>query len=385
MERKFFQDELLRGRDYLEYTKEILMRGRIAAVKRGCYIIPTAPYGFDRIKIGRDWTLTPKEEEADVVRLIFEWYVGDELSLGAIARRLAEQGYPSRFGGKWSPDTIRCLLSNVHYIGQVRYNYTKEVHSVENGVRVAKRKKQPDEEVIIAEGKHDGIIPVELFEAAQTRVKNNPRHNMETKFVNILSGILKCKKCGKAMRLVQKQEPSPHRYYCKHSTPQHYKSADEPAILKALLTVLKKEELPNLQAKLKNGDGNAAVIQKRKLEKLSKQMEDYRQQEDKQYEFLETGQYTQELFDRRNGALREKIADCEKEILRARAAMPKNINYEDKVVALEQAIEALENPTMPRKQKNRILRAIIKRIEYSSVDLGRGKGADITLEVELLL
>ena len=31
MERKFFQDELLRGNDYLEYTKEILWRGRVAA------------------------------------------------------------------------------------------------------------------------------------------------------------------------------------------------------------------------------------------------------------------------------------------------------------------------------------------------------------------
>ena len=31
MERKFFQDELLRGNDYLEYTKEILFRGRVAA------------------------------------------------------------------------------------------------------------------------------------------------------------------------------------------------------------------------------------------------------------------------------------------------------------------------------------------------------------------
>ena len=51
MERKFFQDELLRGRDYLEYTKEILLRGRIAAVKRGCYIMTVPPFGYNRIKI----------------------------------------------------------------------------------------------------------------------------------------------------------------------------------------------------------------------------------------------------------------------------------------------------------------------------------------------
>ena len=34
MERRFFQDELMRGRDYLDYVKEVLTRGRIAAVKK---------------------------------------------------------------------------------------------------------------------------------------------------------------------------------------------------------------------------------------------------------------------------------------------------------------------------------------------------------------
>lgn len=384
MERKFFQDELLRGRDYLEYTKEILMRGRVAAVKRGCYINPIPPYGFDKIKIGRDWTLTPNDD-ADVVRLMFDWYVNEDLSLRAIAKRLKAQGYPARNGGSWTGDTVRCMLSNVHYIGKVRFNYTKETQKVENGVRVVRRKKQPDEEVIIAEGKHESIIPMELFEAAQNRIKNNPRTYTEKGFVNILSGLLRCKKCGRVMRLVSTGRNHKYRYYCKYEVPQHYKSSDDSVVLSALLTVLKEEELEKLQAKVKNGDGNAAVIQKRRLEKLSKQMEEYRQQEDKQFELLETGRYTQELFDRRNNALREKMEACQKEIHQARVAMPKNINYEDKLVLLEKAIAALENPSMPAKEKNRILRSIIKRIDYSAVDLGQSKGAEITLEVELLL
>ena len=383
MERKFFQDELLRGRDYLEYTKEILWRGRVAAVKRGCYINPIPPFGFDRIKIGKDWTLTPNDE-ADTVRQIFEWYVKDDLSLRAIAKRL-QATCPTRNGGNWTGDTVRCILANVHYIGKVRFNFTKDTPKVENGVRVIRRVKQSEEEVIIAEGKHDAIIPMELFEAAQNRIKNNPRTYTEKGFVNILAGLLKCKKCGKAMRLVKSRPTEIPRYYCKQEAPQHYKSLPNTFVLDVLATVLKEVELPKLQTKVKNGDGNAAVLQKRRLEKLSKQMEEYRQQEDKQYELLETGKYTQELFDRRNSVLRGKIEICEKEILQARASIPKNINYEDKVVLLEKAIEALENPLMPVKEKNRILRSIIKRIDYSAVDLGYNKGADLTLEVELLL
>ena len=79
MERKFFQDELLRGNDFLEYTKEILFRGRVAAVKRGCFIGNYAPYGYDKIKIGKDHTLTPNDD-ADVVRLIFKLYTEDLLT-----------------------------------------------------------------------------------------------------------------------------------------------------------------------------------------------------------------------------------------------------------------------------------------------------------------
>ena len=38
MHRKFFEQELMRGNDYLEYTKEILLRGRIASIQKGSYI-----------------------------------------------------------------------------------------------------------------------------------------------------------------------------------------------------------------------------------------------------------------------------------------------------------------------------------------------------------
>ena len=113
MERKFFQDELLRGNDYLEYTKEILFRGRVAAAKRGCYTSATPPYGFNRIKIGKDWTLEPNEN-ADAVRLAFDWYVNEDLSLGALARRLDEYGYPPPAGKKWARETLREMLKNIH-------------------------------------------------------------------------------------------------------------------------------------------------------------------------------------------------------------------------------------------------------------------------------
>ena len=382
MERKFFQDELLRGRDYLEYTKEILMRGRLAAVKRGCFISSVAPYGYDRVKIGRDWTLAPNEN-ADVVKLIFEWYVKEDLSIRAVARRLNEQGFPrARDASKWNADVVREILNNDHYAGKVRFNYSKEVYTVENGKRVSRIQRQSGDKVTIVEGKHEAIVPPELFAAAKKRLRNNPHTSTDENFHNVLAGLIRCKECGKTLAL-KNTGNNTRRYLCRNSAPQHYKSVPEDKVINSLIYSLEHIIIPEIEAKIKNGDGNSAEIQKKRLEKLSKQMEEYRKQEDYQYELLETKQYTQEVFNKRNDALRKKIEACEKEIHQTKAQLPKNINYEDKLLEIKEAIIALKHPTMPVKVKNRILRSVIDHIEFSAVDLGRCKGAEISLMVRI--
>ena len=50
-DRKFFEMELTRGNDYLEYTKEILRRGVLASVNQGNYIASSAPYGYRKVSL----------------------------------------------------------------------------------------------------------------------------------------------------------------------------------------------------------------------------------------------------------------------------------------------------------------------------------------------
>ena len=381
MERKFFQDELLRGNDYLEYTKEILFRGRIAAAKRGCYTSATAPYGFNRVRIGKDWTLEPNEN-ADAVRLAFDWYVNEDLSLGALARRLDEYGYPPPTGKKWARETLREMLKNIHYIGKIRFNNRHRVTVVENGERVQRMRKTQDEDVIISEGKHDGIVDKDIFDAAVARLKNNPRKWSEDNLVNVLASLLVCSKCGRVM-ISRASKIARTRYMCPNK-PQCLKSAVASDVVDAVIVALEQSELPKLQAKLKNGDGDAAAIQKRRIAKLVKQMEEYREQEDNQYDLLERKKYTQAVFDRRNAALREKIEACEKELHLARSAMPKNVDYAERITTLEKAIVALRDPEVSNKDANRLLRAAIDRIEYTAPPVG-SKETDIKLEVFLRL
>lgn len=363
MERKFFQDELLRGRDFLEYTKEILFRGRVAAVKRGCYIGQYAPYGYRKTKIGKDHTLEIVEEEAEIVRLVFDWYINEQLTPYRIAERINKMGIKAPRGGKWVKDTIRVMLRNEHYAGYVVFNKHKSTQVMENGEIVTKCLAQPEEEVIIAEGKQPAIITRETWEAAKKLVARNPRERNTYALKNPYSTVLVCGKCGKVLF----QHPYKHaedRYECR-TRPRCYKSVKVSEIDEAILTALEKAELPALKLKVKNGDGNAAKIQQRLLDKLQKQMEEYHAQEDKQYELLETGKYTQDLFDRRNAVLRAKIEECQSAIYKAKAEMPTAVDYAERVASLEAAIASLKDPTATPEQKNKLLKVIVERIEYT--------------------
>lgn len=387
MDRRFFQDELLRGRDYLEYVKEILRRGREAAVRRGCFISKNPPFGYNKIKIGKDHTLEPNAD-ADTVRMIFQWYVYEGMSGYRIAKRLDDMGVPAPKGGKWHKEVVMRMFTNAHYIGKVVYNQRPTTTVIEGGERKVKRLKAAPDECIIAEGKHPAIIDLETWEKAQERVRNAPRIGNNKQLSNVLAGLLRCSSCGYMMD--RRPLPSGARYFCPaRNKKQCFKSIKCEEVLNALLVALEEAELPALVSKVTNDEGNARKIQERIIEKLNKQLNEYRDQEEQQYELLETKKYTQELFDRRNAKLREKMEECQKQLYLAKSAMPKSVNYAERVVALEAAIAALKDPKANTNDVNRLLKVIIDRIEFTGT-LSRGKhgpreGEEIKLEIFLRL
>jgi hypothetical protein len=366
MERKFFQDELLRSNEFLEYTKSILWRGRVAAIKRGCFLGNVPPYGYKKIKIGKDNTLEIIEDQADVVRLIFSSYAKEDLTPTQIANKLNDMGVPAPQGGQWLRDTVYAMLRNVHYAGYVFYNRAKETQVLENGEIVTRRIAQPDEEVIIAEGKHKAIIDRETWEATKSLAVQHARVNTNLEIVNPLATILVCKKCGLAMKYMPSAN-SATRYTCKRH-PRCYKSTKAPALLDAVIVALEEAELPALEIKAQNDDGNAVKIQRKLIETLEKQKEEYRAQEDRQFELLETNEnYTQEVFNRRNAELRQKMEDCKSALYKAKSTLPESVDYSERVEALKFAIDILKDDTATAAEKNKVLKAIVEKIEYSSL------------------
>ena len=365
MERKFFQDELLRGRDYLEYTKEILFRGRAASCKRGNFVGNQPPYGYNRVKIGKDWTLEPNEN-AIYVKMIFDWYVNENLSIGKIVDRLNDMGVPTRHGGLWESSVIRGILVNKHYIGKVFFATTKGTIVIEDGERKMKTLAQPEDQAVIVDGKHPAIIDEETFNKVEIRRQANaPKIKTGYALANPFAGIIFCSKCGRALRLRTAKNQKDVRMLC-NTNPACFKSAPIHGLTKAIIAGLELSELPNLEAKLNNNEGDSAKIQRNLLIGLQKQLSELRTQEEKQYDLLEKGIYSEEVFDRRNAALREKMESLKKQIEEAKNNIPKEVDYGERIMTLKKAIEGLKDDSIPPAEKNKLLKAIVKRIEYSN-------------------
>ena len=379
-ERQYFQDELLRAAYYLDYAKEVLRRGREGAVgNRGCFIGTRSPYGYNKVKIGKNHTLEPNEN-ADIVRLIFEWYVNENLTFYQIACRLNEMNIPAPKGKQWPKDTIRHILKNEHYDGKVYYGKIKETTLIENGELVTKSIAQKD--YILVEGIHPAIVDHDIFVKAQEKRANNPSAKVGYELKNQFAGILKCGKCGRTMF----QHPYSHaetRLECR-TRPLHMKSIQMSLVEEAIVDALIKSELPKLQAKLNNDEGNAYKIKKSLLTNLEKELDELRLQEEKQYEFLETGRYTEEIFDKRHAILRDKIESCQSRIRETQLSMPKQVDYKEKIILLEDAIKALQSDISPL-EKNKFLKAIVERIDMVTTTEGKMNDTQLHLDIYLRL
>ena len=201
---RMFKDQLLRGNDYLEYTKKILKRGKNLSAEQGKFLGSVAPYGYDRIKCSelgvgdkKGWTLKPNENE-DIVRMIFN--MADEgIGTERIAKHLINIDAPLPHNSKWNDSTIKCILNNEVYYGMIAWGKTRIITKLIDGVPIKKSIKQKN--YPLYQGLHTSIITKEQFERVQkglTARYKNPIPKGEV-FKNPLAGICKCGKCGKAM------------------------------------------------------------------------------------------------------------------------------------------------------------------------------------------
>ena len=139
--------------------------GKRQAIREGkVYVNFNQLYGY---YLQEDRTPGIKQQEAEVVKFIFGQYMlGDSTRM--IARKLDEDGIPTRSGKvRWEPATIKSILKNEKYCGDVLAQKTFKECVI--GGKVQKNTGQLPQ--VLVQNNHPAIISRELFYAVQEEIK----------------------------------------------------------------------------------------------------------------------------------------------------------------------------------------------------------------------
>ena len=192
-------------------------RGRIEAGR-----IPGGnSYGYRIIRrLLDDGSVSTGEREIDpaqaaIIRRIFEEYA-DGMAPRQIAARLNHEAVPSPRGGQWNASTINGnrqrrngILNNELYTGRITYNRQRFVKDPETGKRIARP--NPEHEWVTKDVPGLRIVEQELWEQVQAikqRYSSRWGNKRQSKR-RLLSGLLKCGRCGGGMTISRGD-----RYYC---------------------------------------------------------------------------------------------------------------------------------------------------------------------------
>lgn len=173
------------------------MEGRKQKAREGKWNGGQAPFGYDLDS--KNSTLVVNEEEAEIVRIIYDKFVHTDMGADAICNYLNQRGYTKKKVrgyelNYFARGLIMKILDNPVYTGK---NITEKV----KGTRDEYRRVKTDD-YLLADGLHEAIVDEETWEAARkkrkrTGVKWNKTHSLEHE--HILSGLLKCPVCGAGM------------------------------------------------------------------------------------------------------------------------------------------------------------------------------------------
>lgn len=184
-----------------ENIQEQTMAGRRQKARDGKWNGGFAPYGYALI----DGKLVIDEEEAVIIREIFNKFAEGDIGLGGVAKWLTSKGYTKKIRqngtvANFSAHFVKGVLDNPVYMGKIAYGRRKneKIEGTRNEFHVIKNKDYNT----YYEGIHEAIVSEELWYKCQakrkiTGVKHDKIYSLE--HAHILSGLVKCPVCGSGM------------------------------------------------------------------------------------------------------------------------------------------------------------------------------------------
>ena len=185
------------AQDELRKLSSRIKFGHQQAIKNHVVLGNSRIFGYDK----KDKKLVINEEEAKMVRELFELYATDQYSMKQIEDIFWNRGYRNRNGNKIAHSTMANTISNPKYKGYYVGNKVKIVDMF-----TKKQHFLPPEEWVMFKDETGDIVPAivseELWDAAnivlQRRSKDVKSRQNICNHANLLTGKLFCTHCGKA-------------------------------------------------------------------------------------------------------------------------------------------------------------------------------------------
>jgi site-specific DNA recombinase len=174
-------------------------------------VLSGAPYGYRYIRKTDDApaSYAPIEDEARVVRHVYELYTVKGLSIGAVTRWLNDQGVVTRKpGARWERSTVWAMLRNPAYRGRACFGKTRVVTRQRLTRRLRLRAVIPNRNSANQERPREewiaipvpALIDEQTFARAQELLHENKvlaqRRTVEP---SLVQGLVSCRKCGYAL------------------------------------------------------------------------------------------------------------------------------------------------------------------------------------------
>ncbi len=346
--------------------------------EKGMYLGGVPIYGFNKIqaKVGnvRTAQLIPNES-MNVVEYMYKAYSDSHSSLGDIVKYLNESGIPSPNDTLWDSCKVSRLLRSPTYVraDMEVYKYFKEKgakisNPIEDftgergcflyGKREANERKYTDvHDHVLSLGLHEGVISPELWLTVQHKLdRNNQIKKGKSGTYSWLSGLIKCGKCGYAMRVM-----SGKYFYCSGKANHHACEGidgkpDIESVEAAVYNELKKrfEEIKELVIDSRKQTADPRV------NKLKMELESLNQQVDNLVDKIAT---TSAVIGK---VLEEKLEKLITERTRIEAEMDKLSDNSDQKARYEEIIGMIEDfNNLPLYTRREIAKQFITRVEIT--------------------
>ena len=366
---EYMEFELFMSRREYKLIKRRMDAGKDQAIAEGDYMGSYRPFGYDILKTKTARTLIPNEDEAPIVKKIFEWFVNENMSARKIAERLDAMGVPTYSGNaEWSGATVKTILRNPTYIGKVKWNDRMSVRRMVDGKIVKSRpRSNHTEHYMEYDGKHKkfALVTEEMFKLASSRFQSD-RTKSNLKLNNPLAGFFRCKNCGHTMvHQAYKTKPGvAPRYLHRQSTKCKVKSAIASDVMDAVVHSLKLyiEDFEMKVDNLPDVDENSIQGQ---IEGLQKGINKSKKALSKLFDGWTAEMISDNEFVMEKAKHNAKIESLEKQIMELEDSIPEKEEFEDKIIMLSEALDALLDEELDAEVKNEYLKQIIDKIEFS--------------------